>query len=99
MLTNILSNYKLTENYRHCDIKHVTVAYWARFDTKGSVCIDLHNCHDSIYTIYVHCRKIYNLFVQALETGRKASLWRVQINFIFNDNVCRLCLSCNIKKA
>jgi len=28
-----------------------------------------------IYTIYVHCRKIYNLFVQALETGRKASLW------------------------
>ena len=26
------------------------------------------------YTIYVHCRKIYNLFVRALETGRKASI-------------------------
>jgi hypothetical protein len=26
---------------------------------------------------YVHCRKIYNLFVQAVETGRKANLWRV----------------------
>ena len=97
MLTNILSNNKLTENYRHGDIKHVTVGYWTHFDTRGSVCIDRHNCHDSIYTIYVHCRKIYNLFVQALEIGKKASLWRVQINLIFNDNVCRLCLSCNIK--
>ena len=28
------------------------------------------------YTIYVHCRKIYNLFVRALETGRKASIWQ-----------------------
>ena len=28
------------------------------------------------YTIYVHCWKIYNLFVQALETGRKVSLWQ-----------------------
>jgi hypothetical protein len=25
---------------------------------------------------YVHCRKIYNSFVRALETGRKASLLR-----------------------
>jgi hypothetical protein len=29
----------------------------------------------TIYTIYVHCQKISNLFVQALETGRKPSLW------------------------
>ena len=29
------------------------------------------------YTIYVHCRKISNLFVRALETGRIASLRRV----------------------
>ena len=29
-----------------------------------------------IYTIYVHCQKIYNLFVQALETGRKISIWQ-----------------------
>ena len=35
------------------------------------------------YTIYLHCRKIYNLFLRALETGRKANLWRVQVNFIF----------------
>jgi hypothetical protein len=28
------------------------------------------------YTIYVHCRKIYNLFVQAFDTGGKATLWR-----------------------
>ena len=26
-----------------------------------------------IYTMYVHCQIIYNLFLQALETGRKAS--------------------------
>jgi hypothetical protein len=25
--------------------------------------------------IYVHCRKIYNLFARALETARKSSLW------------------------
>ena len=30
--------------------------------------------------IYVHSRKILNLFARALETARKASLWRVQIN-------------------
>jgi hypothetical protein len=28
------------------------------------------------YTIYVHCRKIYNLFVRALETGRKTIIWQ-----------------------
>jgi hypothetical protein len=59
-------------------------------------CISFSN----IYTIYVHCRKIYNLFARALETDRRASLWqRVQINFIFNDNVRILCLSCDIKKS
>ena len=57
------------------------------------------------YIIQVHCRKISNLFVWALETGRKVSLgklfWPVsqpeQINFIFNDNVLILWLTCNIK--
>ena len=42
-----------------------------------------------IYTIYLHCRRIYNLFVLALETGRKQTFseifmpvsQRVQINF------------------
>jgi len=29
-----------------------------------------------IHTIHEHCRKIRNLFVQALETGRKASICR-----------------------
>jgi hypothetical protein len=50
------------------------------------------------YTIYVHGRKICNLFVRALETDRKTSLCRtfltcfaaserVQINFLFTDKV------------
>ena len=46
-----------------------------------------------------------NLFVRALETGRKENHWRlscfpagVQMNFIFSDNVRILCLSCNAKK-
>ena len=29
------------------------------------------------YTTYVHYRKIYNLLVRALETGRKVNLWQV----------------------
>jgi hypothetical protein len=29
------------------------------------------------YTIYIQCRKIYNLSVGALETGINVSLWRV----------------------
>jgi hypothetical protein len=27
------------------------------------------------YTMYVYCREIYNLFVRAFETSRKASMW------------------------
>ena len=51
-----------------------------------------------IYIQYTYIvGNIYNLFARALETGRKAN--RVQINFIFNDNVPILCLSCNIKKS
>jgi len=34
-------------------------------------------CFTGTYTIYVLCQKIYNLFVRALETGRKVSLWWV----------------------
>ena len=55
-----------------------------------------------LYTIYLNCRKISNVFVQALETSRKASLWRaflVQINFLFTDNALILCLLCNAKKS
>ena len=58
-------------------------------------------------TINVHCRKIYNLFVWALETSRKASiLWacvllltNVNEYSIFSDNEHILCLSCRVKKA
>ena len=47
-----------------------------------------------------------NLFVQTLETARILSLKRDFLvcfavnanNFIFSDNVCILCLSCNVKK-
>jgi len=35
-------------------------------------------------------KHIYNLFVRALDTGMEASLWRVQNEFIFSDNVCML---------
>jgi hypothetical protein len=28
-----------------------------------------------LYTMYVHCRKKYNLFVRAIETRRKVSIW------------------------
>jgi hypothetical protein len=37
------------------------------------ICI-LHKVKNK-YTIYIQCRKIYNLFVGALETGINVSLW------------------------
>jgi hypothetical protein len=50
------------------------------------------------YTIYVHCRKIYNLFVRTLETGRKTDLWRAFLScfaaetwvilIVFNCVIC-----------
>ena len=57
--------------------------------------------------IYLNYWKIYNLYVWALERGRKVSLCelflpvlqQVQINYIFTDNVGMLCLSCNVKKS
>jgi hypothetical protein len=62
------------------------------------------------YTIYVHGRKICNLFVRALETDRKTSLCRtfltcfaaserVQINLLFTDKVRISNLSRNAKKS
>ena len=58
------------------------------------------------YSIYVHCTKISNLCVRALETGRKVSL--LQAFWLFcskckwilflRTNVCILCLSWNIKQ-
>ena len=43
------------------------------------------------YTMHVHCRKIWNLFVQALETGSKMRFWQaflqVQMNCIYLGNV------------
>ena len=37
------------------------------------------------WTIYVHCWKIWNSFLQALETGRKASFWWTFINALFRS--------------
>jgi hypothetical protein len=56
------------------------------------------------YNVDVHCRKISNLFVRALETVRNARLCRailtvsqrVQKNLMFSDNVHVLFLSCNL---
>ena len=42
---------------------------------------------------YVHCRKIYNLSVLALEQVNTRVFWGV---FIYRQ--CMLCLSCNVKK-
>jgi hypothetical protein len=46
--------------------------------------------------IYVHCRKISNLFVQALETGRKTSFWWTFLS-CFTKSLQILFLSCNVK--
>ena len=53
-----------------------------------------------IYTIYVHCPKIHNLFERALETGKSeplanfSSLFRSEYKLIFisNDTVRKLLL-------
>jgi hypothetical protein len=42
------------------------------FDIAGQTQFDVANK----YTMYVNCRKIYNLCVRALETGRKSTLWQ-----------------------
>jgi len=34
------------------------------------------------YIIYTHCRQIFNLFAQALETGPKTSLTRAYLAFV-----------------
>jgi hypothetical protein len=34
------------------------------------------------YIIYAHCRQIFNLFAQTLETGPKTSLWRVSTRLV-----------------
>jgi hypothetical protein len=33
-------------------------------------------CRNAQVPLYLHCHKLYNLFVRTLETGRNASLWR-----------------------
>jgi hypothetical protein len=65
------------------------------------------NCIRKTYTRYLHSRKIYNILVRALETGKSARLWRVflawnmrvRINFIFTENVRIFCLSYNVKNS
>jgi len=55
--------------------------------------------------IHVHCRKMYNSFIRAKETGRKAILWQTFLHcfassaneFIFFDSVYILYLPCNVK--
>ena len=39
----------------------------------------------------------YAIVCMSHKTGRKVRLW--QINFTFTNNVCILCLSCNVIKA
>ena len=52
------------------------------------------------YTIYVHCRKIYNLFVRALETGRKVSLFRRECKLILYSTTMYLyCIHSSLSKS
>ena len=52
------------------------------------------------YTIYVHCRKIYNLFVWALETGRKASLFRRECKLIlYSTTMYVYCIYSSLSKS
>jgi uncharacterized membrane protein YgcG len=39
-----------------------------------------------ICTIYIYCRKIYNLFVWTLEIGRKVSIWQAFLS-CFTESV------------
>jgi hypothetical protein len=49
----------------HVDVTDVTIE-----NNLNETCF----CSPPLYIIYLHCRKIHNLFVAALETGRKVSL-------------------------
>jgi hypothetical protein len=39
------------------------------------MCVHIDYVNIYIYTIYEYCRKILNLFISALETGRKVNLF------------------------
>ena len=52
----------------------------------------INRCHGYLEYMYI-VGKYQIYFVRGLEADRKASLWRVQINFILADNVRLLCLS------
>jgi hypothetical protein len=61
---------------------------------------------NNVYTIYVHCRKIWNLLVRPLETGRQACLWWAFLdcfaagaNELYISYVRILCLSCKWRKT
>ena len=52
-----------------------------------------------VYTTRVHYRELYNLFMQALITGKKVGPWRcffscLAVSFISTYTVHMLCLSC-----
>ena len=54
--------------------------------------------------LYIHCRKIYNLFVRTLETCRKRGfgLFCNGCNFVlflYLLTICILSLSCNVKQS
>ena len=56
----------------------------------------------NIYTIYVHCRKMHNLFLRPLETGCKANLFQTFqtcLAMSTKEFADILCLSCNVKKS
>jgi len=56
----------------------------------------------NIYTIYVHCWKMYNLSLRSLETGCKANLFQTFLACLAmstKEFADILCLSCNVKKS
>jgi hypothetical protein len=57
----------------HIHDKALQVPDACRATKRNGISVDV---TDDGITIYVHCQKIYNLFLRALETGRKDSIWR-----------------------
>ena len=68
--------------FGHCIVCHLLFLVTPLITFFCNIC--MYDCisFSNIYTIYVHCRKIYNLFARALETDRRASLFRSECKLI-----------------
>ena len=87
-----------------CQIRQQTLFYSSATQGQGYWCSMGHWCIYIQYTYIVGKYKIYLYELQKQAEQRaygelfRPVSQRVQIHFIFNDNVRILCLSCNVKK-